>query len=327
MSASDKPAALGAPRTLSPLAVVGATLTIGAHWSAGTLSVGVLTWPQVMVAAYFTGCYALLFSLLAVLESVRRMRRFRAPDGRIDVAALWRAVFQADSAVMGCMLVFGAILAISGNANLVQIYRSATTVWYDPVLWQFEQPLWRAVLRFRLVPLAWWESIYHLMWLYVLLVLALLVKARRTESSVTLAVAIVLAFYGTTAIALRFPVAGPEYYHPASFAHLRGTLSGQLQAYLQAYQAGRIAQNGLLYGTMAMPSLHVAITAMATWFVGRHWPRALCCAVPLALLIWASTIVLGWHYALDGVAALALAALCVASARAIVRRCWRAAGG
>lgn len=322
MCASAEPPRVRLGRTLAPLAAVGLTLTVAAHWVAGTLSVGLLTWPQLLVAAYFTGCYALLFSLLAVLDSLRRMGQFIAPgNGRLDVTGLWRAVFQADLAAAGCLLVFGAILAIGGNANLVQIYRSATTVWYDPVLWQLELPLWRAVHRHPLLPLAWWETVYHLMWLYVLLVLALLVKARHTDSGVKLAVGIVLAFYGTTAIALRFPVAGPEYYQPAWFTHLRGTLSGQLQAYLLAYQDGRIAQNGLLYGTMAMPSLHVAMTAMATWFVARHWPRALWCAMPAALLIWASTVVLGWHYALDGVAALALAGTCVAAARGIVRCC------
>lgn len=309
-------------RTLAPLAAVGLPLTVASHWMAGSLSIGLLTLPQVLVAAYFTGCYALLFSLLAVLDSLRRMRQFIAPDsGRLDLAALWHTVLQADVAATGCLLVFGAILAIGGNANLVQIYRSATTVWYDPVLWQIELPLWRAVLRFRLVPLAWWETVYHLMWLYVLLVLALLVKARQTESYVTLTVGIVLAFYGTTAIALCFPVAGPEYYQPTWFVHLRGTLSGQLQAYLQAYQVGRIPQNGLLYGTMAMPSLHVAMTAMATSLVARHWPTALWCALPTALLIWTSTVILGWHYALDGVAALGLAWLCLGSARAFARCC------
>lgn len=328
MCASRSAAAARLLRTLAPLVLVGAILGALANWLAGARSVGLLTWPQVLVAAWFTGCYALLFSLLAVLDSLRRMRQFMAPGGgRIDVGPLWRAVLPADTAITGCALVFAAILAIGGNANLVQVYRDAATVWYDPVLWHLELPLWRLMPRLRLLPLAWWETIYHLMWLYVLLVLALLVKARHTERSLTLAVAIVLAFYGTTAIALRFPVAGPAYYQPGWFVHLRGTLSGQLQAYLLAYQAGRIAQNGLLYGTMAMPSLHVAMTAMATWSLGRHWPRALWGAVPLALLIWASTIVLAWHYACDGVAALALAWLCLAAARPIVRRCWGAPAG
>src|SRR5260370_2037870 len=146
-------------------------------------------------------------------------------------------------------------------------------------------------------------------------VMAALVTAERADSYMAFAIAIVLAFYCTTGIAMLFPVAGPEYYQPGLFRYLDGSISQQLQEYLGRYQVGGIPQNGLLYGKMSMPSLHVALTAMATWFVARHWPVALWYAIPCAALIWISTVVLAWHYALDGVAALGMAWLCLAVAQ------------
>ncbi|RWA53518.1 hypothetical protein AU476_13515 [Cupriavidus sp. UYMSc13B] len=70
---------------------------------------------------------------------------------------------------------------------------------------------------------------------------------------------------------------------------------------------------------MATPSLHVALTAMATWFVARHWPKALWAAIPWTILIWISTVVLAWHYAVDGLAGIAMGSVCIALARQIVR--------
>lgn len=61
-------------------------------------------------------------------------------------------------------------------------------------------------------------------------------------------------------------------------------------------------------GISAMPSMHVSLAvlfACAAWSLGRVWGKL---ATGYVVLIWIGSIHLGWHYALDGIAAAPLAA-------------------
>jgi membrane-associated phospholipid phosphatase len=303
-----------------PLAVIGFLFTALSATVAGKLSIGMVTFPQLFLLLHFLAVFLLITSLLFVLESIRSVNRFvDKQTGQLDIAALWQSLSMRSAMLTGGGVVILVVLSINGNSNLIEIYRTSTTVWRDQVLWNIEEPLFQAMIASDFLFLPFWEFIYYMMWVYVLSVMAALVKDGQTESYMTLAIAIVLAFYCTTFVAMIFPVAGPEYHRPELFAYLKGSISKHLQDVLKDYQEGRIPQNGLFYGTMAMPSLHVALTAMATWFIARHWRSALWIAIPSALLIWISTVVLAWHYALDGVAALVMAFVCIVIAKKIVR--------
>lgn len=306
--------------TVAPLALLGAFCTVLSALIAGPLSVGLVTSAQLYSAMSFVACFLLIMTFFFLVDSARLARRFAdRASGQVDLAALWRALSIMPAMLTGSAVIALLVLSIDGNANLVEIYRTQAPAWQDQILWDLEAPLFHAVTASHWLPLKFWETIYHLMWVYVLLVMAGLVKNGHADSYMALAIAVVLAFYCTTLVAMLFPVAGPAYYQPQAFAYLNGSLSKQLQDFLGAYQAGKIPQNGLYYGTMALPSLHVALTAMATWFVARHWRPNLWFALPWAGLIWASTIVLAWHYALDGVAAVVMAAVCIGCAHALVR--------
>ncbi len=307
-------------RSAMPLALLGCAFTIFSSLFAGHLSVGMITVPQIYSALAFIACFILIMSLLLVVESARLAGSFvDKQSGQLDIAALWHSLPTKSAMLTGSGVTALVVLSINGNANLIEIYRTNTLTWYDQALWHIEEPLFRAVAASHFFSLTFWESVYHLMWVYVLFVMAVLVKKGRVESYMTLATAIVLAFYGTTFVALVFPVAGPQYYRPELFGYLEGSVSKHLQDVLGNYQAGKIPQNGLFFGTMAMPSLHVALTAMATWFIARHRRPALWFALPCAALIWMSTVVLAWHYALDGLAALGMAFVCIVSARLLIR--------
>lgn len=307
-------------RAAMPLALLGSALTAFSNAFAGRLSVGIVTAAQMYLAACFIACFVLVMSLFFVVDSARSAKTFvDKRSNQVDIAALWHSLPIKPAMLTGSGIIALVVLSINGNANLIEIYRTHTSLWYDRVLWPIEAPLFRAIASSNFMPVKFWETVYHLMWLYILSVMAALVKNRHTESYMTFAIAIVLAFYCTTFIAMMFPVAGPQYYRPELFSYLGGSVSKHLQDVLGNYQAGKLPQNGLFYGTMAMPSLHVALTAMATWFISRHWRPALWCAIPWAMLIWLSTIVLAWHYALDGVAAIAMSCICIVCSRAIIR--------
>ncbi|MES2016994.1 MAG: phosphatase PAP2 family protein [Pseudomonadota bacterium] len=315
-------------KMVMPLALLGSALILLSAIFAGKLSIGVVTFPQIYFLFKFVACFLLILSLLFIVESLKASNRFVNQETKqLDIGALWQSLSMKSAMLTGGGVMALVILSINGNSNLIEIYRTSTTVWRDNLLWDIEEPLFRALIASDFLFLKFWECVYYLMWVYVLLVMAALVKKDRAESYMTFAIAIVLAFYCTTLVAMFFPVAGPEYYRPELFAYLKGSTSKHLQDLLRDYQMGRIPQNGLFYGMMAMPSLHVALTAMATWFVARHWRPALWCAIPSAVLIWISTVVLAWHYALDGVAALAMAFLCVVIANKIVKFSRRLTGG
>lgn len=302
-----------------PLAVLGFALTAFSHVFAGRLSVGMITLDQIYWATSFIGFFLVILLLFFLIDSARFARHFAdKTTGQIDIAGLWRSLPLGRAMLTGSGVILLVVFSINGNANLIEIYRTHTSVWQDRILWDIEAPLFHAMASSNLLPLKFWETIYHLMWIYVLIVMAALIKQGHAESYMVFATTIVLAFYCTTLIAMFFPVAGPEYYRPELFAYLNGSSTKALQDFLGSYQAGKVAQNGLFYGTMAMPSLHVALTAMATWFVACHWRPMLWCAMPWAVLIWSSTVVLAWHYVLDGVAALVMTWICILCSRAII---------
>lgn len=307
-------------RTVMPLVLLGSALTAFSAIFAGRLSIGIITTAQIYSAITFVVLFLSIIFLVFLLESVKLAKAFVNEGSRqLDIVALWRDFPVKAAMLTGSGLMALVILSINGNANLIEIYRTKTSIWNDRILWNIEEPLFHAIASSNFLALKFWEMVYHMMWLYVLLVMATLIRNDHTESYMTFSIAIVLAFYCTTFIAMAFPVAGPQYYRPELFGYLEGSLSKQLQDFLGNYQAGKIPQNGLFYGTMAMPSLHVALTAMATWFIARHWRSALWCAIPWAALIWISTVVLAWHYVLDGVAAIGMAFLCIVCSKTIVR--------
>jgi membrane-associated phospholipid phosphatase len=66
----------------------------------------------------------------------------------------------------------------------------------------------------------------------------------------------------------------------------------------------------LLGGVSAMPSLHVAMVAVTAFWLAMAKRWTLYITGPWVLLVWTSTVVLGWHYVLDGAGGILLAVLC-----------------
>ena len=67
-----------------------------------------------------------------------------------------------------------------------------------------------------------------------------------------------------------------------------------------------------------MRSLHVGINFLAAWFLSRHVKWALFPSVLAVLLVWISTVILGWHYVLDGLGGIILVFICVQLTRMLL---------
>ena len=101
-----------------------------------------------------------------------------------------------------------------------------------------------------------------------------------------------------------FPVQGPKYY----FAELRSAWYGNFHGYLiTGFMRGAFDRMNL--AGAAFPSSHVVIATVALLLNRRHNPALAWAFLPLTLLLYASTVYLYAHYAVDVLAGLAVGLL------------------
>ncbi len=247
-------------------------------------------------------------------------------DMRDQAHGLKPTPFGERLASLGKLVVGGWVLALIYAAvllayvNLKPAIAVLNPVTCDPQLESWERALFGGVL-----PTEWlvahssraalyvWEFIYGLFWpmLFVSMMIALHHRGLRGGARLVLALSIGLLL--DAMMTLAYPTRGPIFVHPEWFAGLEGLPSGEWAAFLTLTVQCYTAEPGTVYafsGISAMPSYHVFgwICALLCW---SRLPRGVVVfGWGLALLNWVSSVVLGWHYALDGVVGIALA-LCL----------------
>ena len=141
-------------------------------------------------------------------------------------------------------------------------------------------------------------------------------------ASLRLPIALMLVwFLGGNVMALLLSSAGPCYYAlvvagpdvlAAQMEALRalppGTVDATLDYQVMLWNVHEGAGFGF-GGISAMPSMHCATSLL---FVCALWRRPVwrCAAIAFAAFIWVSSVVLAWHYAVDGLFAIPLSLLC-----------------
>ncbi len=209
------------------------------------------------------------------------------------------------------------IVLVTSNITLLSLkLLGSYTQWRDSFLWQIEGPIfiWLTGLSINASP---FDYLYHSCWFIELFALfALVVLSRGSSIVIQFCSSFILLFHIGRFLGLLNPVMGPAFFNPDLFVHLDGTLTK-----IAMNHVSHIMENGvdeavskggmLLGGVSAMPSLHVAMVTLTSYWlaVSKKWTLIL--TVPWVLLVWTSTVLLGWHYIMDGLGGIFLSVLCV----------------
>jgi len=295
-----------------PMLIIVIVLSVIAKVYVGDLSLDTLNSARWRGIKSLIISFLLLSFILDIFFHFFELKNFRDPvTGQINIVALWKNFYT--NPLSGIILITVMMFGITSAQDLSEYYRVHVTVWHDSKLWALEAPLFYS-LKGSLIDIPkFWDPIYFALWAYIMFVYCILYRLQRFNDLSIMSIATIFSFFITRWIAIQYPTAGPVFYRPDLF-DLSGTVSGITQKGLALYMKGGLPQNGFLPGTMGMPSLHIGITVLAAWFLARNVKWTLWLSALWIFLIWLSTVMLGWHYFLDGVGGIVVALVSVFAA-------------
>ncbi len=289
------------------------------------LPVGYLPPGQIYLTVIFS--VGVLGCVVHVLAAQITADLCRVRSGRPVTPLRQRAAQAAQLTAAGLVLAAIFPVVMLANANLKPALFVINPARWDAALEEMERGLFGGVLPsewlVRHSPpalLHFWDHVYSMFALFLLVSLMIVLYREGLRGGARYIAALGAGLLLTLLVSLACPSRGPLYEHPDWFAPLYGTKTGELAADLatsvQQY-AARPAVRYPVAGISAMPSFHVLAWVVAWLLCWRPLPRwAAGLGLALLGLNWVSTVVLGWHYALDGLAAIALA----------ISACWLARG-
>lgn len=225
---------------------------------------------------------------------------------------------RTSAAGVALAVVFTAVML--ANANLKPALGVLNPRTYDLELEAIERALCFGVLpsewlvtRTSPAALKFWDFVYGSFALYLLVSVMLAVYREGLRGGARLVLALAAGLWVTLAMSLLVPTWGPIYTHPEWYHVLLDCESGHraraLAASVRLY-ADEPAVRYAVAGVSALPSYHVLAWACAGLLAWGRQSRALgIVGAVMVLLNWISTVVLGWHYALDGLVAIGLAVI------------------
>lgn len=226
------------------------------------------------------------------------------------------------------ILILLTAFVVLGTSNITLIslkLLGSITHWRDPYLWEVEGA---AIMWLTQLPInvAAWDSLYHSAWgIEMFAAFVLILVGRGARIVLYFCMSLILLFYLGRFLGLVNPVMGPAFFHPEYFGYLDGSVTDKAMQMVSSVMSqspeSAIDRGGILLGGVsAMPSLHVAMVAVTSYWlaVAKRWTMVV--TVPWTLLVWASTVVLGWHYMLDGAGGILLGAACIWATRMLLAR-------
>ena len=234
-----------------------------------------------------------------------------AEAGRLLVAYRGTIAFQ-----FGLILLVGtAMMVFTWIKSLLNLH---VVFWADPMLARVDHALflghdpWRFVgwLAFPQV-----GHIYHRAWFFLMIAMLLVSAAARPSPNKS---AVMFSYFALWLVVgplihIALPAAGPIFFERMGYGSQFSGLSPDAETVQVAQTLWAVyTSHGLIVGSgiSAMPSLHIA---SVTWMAIAAWKLAPRLAAPVtafAVLIFALSIGLGWHYAADGIVGAASAVAC-----------------
>jgi hypothetical protein len=188
---------------------------------------------------------------------------------------------------------------------------------YDGVLELLERNIFGGVLPTEVAikhssytAIKCWNVVYGLFTPFMFISVALAIRYRGFSGGALLTLAYAIGLMVSILLTLLFPTLGPLFTHPEWFTRFSALPSNDLAAFLTRTVEEYGNSPGTIYacgGISAMPSYHIfaCFCGLVYW---RYLPIVYgFLGATAVLLIWVSTFVLGWHYVLDGFAAILLA--------------------
>lgn len=156
---------------------------------------------------------------------------------------------------------------------------------------------------------ACFDMIYFKLW--PIACLTLLISSRESTIFWRFISAWCIAYGLSIPISILFPTLGPAFFKPELFSHVSGTHSGMVMGGLVKHylsfkmdplQTPIVSANGIV----GMPSLHIALAYLSSVAIGKVFPWLRFIMWGVTLLFLVTTVYLGWHYLLDGIAGVAV---------------------
>jgi len=199
------------------------------------------------------------------------------------------------------------LLVVTVLYSEIGLFNSCAGRSYDSTIQAWERSLFGMQPSYdwiRSCPWPWLSYPLHVGYLsYYAIValppLALWFSGRRAAAE-RLVLFVAVTFYVCYAVFLVFPVAGPRYVFPLA--------TNAATAIFPAALAQRVLNAGAAWGT-AFPSSHVAVALVSSTEAARGWRVLGWIFVPLALLLTFGTVYGQFHYGLDALAGVLVAAV------------------
>ena len=220
--------------------------------------------------------------------------------------------------------------AILGTSNITLLSFKAlgtVTEWRDDFFWALEAPLfeWLATIPTNTT---FWDSLYHSCWpLQMTMVCFLIIVSQGLRTVFFYGFSMIILYYVGRFLGMLNPVKGPAFYKPEYFDHADGSLTQiaveKLTNTLALPPEQAIEEGGILLGGIsAMPSLHIGMVVLTSYwlYTARKW--TLFATIPWVVMVWTSTVVLGWHYVVDGLGGVLLAILSIWATRYAMTFSW-----
>ncbi len=237
---------------------------------------------------------------------------------------------------LAVLLVCGSVLALLFipvtliNGNLKPAIPLLNSIDHDVQLEALERSLCGGIL-----PTEWlvahmsrpilevWATIYNHFASFLLLSMMIGVYYEGLRGGARLLLAISVGLFITLMMSVVYPSRGPLFVHAEWFDVMADSTTmwkARFLEYTVRECASEASPRYMIAGISAMPSFHVIAwtCGLMCWRPLPKWVFAI--GVVLVTLNWISTFVLGWHYVLDGVVGIAIAALLWPFAAIVIRR-------